>query len=152
MDRRRLAALALAIALLETGAVLAIHHSSERANSISVEPGIGEYFVPLPFGADAAHVSAEAAYSRLNGRPAPIPSQVTARYGLLTMPLGPDSHGGIRYQYKDRRVWAFTSPGCTRTAGPTQQTHSETAAVASAPCLHWQFIDALTGQDLGGVG
>jgi len=148
MGRRRLAVIALAIALIEAATVLAVvYRSPTRAHSISVDPGIGEFFVPEPAGTFFTPVTAAKAFARLNGRPAPIPPRVTVRYGLLTMPRGPNGHGGLSYVYKDRAVWAFTTPGCIRMARPQLL-----PARPPAPCQMWWFIDARTAQDLGGVG
>jgi hypothetical protein len=135
----------IAIALIEAAAVLVvIHQPPRRVHPVPVEPGIGEYFVPQPAGRFFAPVSAADAFTRLNGRPAPIPRRDVVRYGLLTMPTGPNGRGGLRYQYKDRPVWAFTTPGCT--------TLGAMPIRLAGPCLTWQFIDSRTGQDLGGVG
>jgi hypothetical protein len=145
---RRLAVIGLAVALVGAATVLVVvYQSPTRAHSISVDPGIGEYFVPVPAGMFSTPVTAAEAYARLNGRPAPIPQHVTVRHGLLTMPRGPNGHGGLSYRYRDRPVWAFTTPACIRMARP--QLMSDRAA---APCQTWQFIDARTAQDLGGVG
>jgi hypothetical protein len=97
-------------------------------------------------------VTADQAYAHLNGRPAQIPQRVTARPGFLTMPLGPDGQGGLRYQYKNRPVWAFTTPGCIRVPAPRPPARTSAASDRAAPCQSWRFIDAHTDQDLGGVG
>lgn len=100
-------------------------------------------FLPLGRGPqDGRTLSAQHAYNALvlsASKLSPIPATVRAYYGVLAAPAAVDV-----------RVWGFAvASDCSPGAGS-----SPTGASTPAPptrCRLWEFVDARTGHDVGGI-
>jgi hypothetical protein len=157
MQRARLVITAVAVLAIEVvGVVVARTHHGAQPSVIVLDPVVGDTFQVLPALSPRPPVSALAAWAHVNGSPAPIPAQVRVDYGLLTEPIGPDGHGGLRYHLLNRPAWAFSTRGCLPPSSPIgvldDNEQTLTVRVGSMPCRSWHFIDARTDRDLGGIG
>lgn len=111
------------------------------ARTITIDPHAGETFAPAPASA-APKLTAQQAWARYaarNGaRTTTIPTGVTVRLGLLTLPIGPKPDGPIAYTAHKELAYGYSSPsGCVSTLPG--------AVLAGARCLSWTFLNANTG-------
>lgn len=163
--RRAVAVLVGAIVLLVVAVAVVVHHrhESERpasrgtsAHVPAVVPGRTvhvETTVPstrfLPLGSqpqDGRTISAQHAYNLLvsgSEKLNPIPATVQAYYGVLTDASRSPLPVNVR-------VWAFAVE--SRCADAARQPGSRAAGpMGGSHCRLWEFVNARTGHDLGGV-
>ena len=111
-------------------------HTSARVRSVVISAAAGEVFRPSRFLRGRDHLlTARQAWLRwansLGGRHPNIPTGVTVRYGLLTLPP----------QYGNRPVYGYVEKQkrrCVTTVPPA----------APGQCREWIFLDAKSGREL----
>jgi hypothetical protein len=129
---------------LPGGPSLAVRSGGARpvATTITIDSAVGETFAP-PKPPYHPAMSAEAAWVRyarsLGSHRKAIPSSVSVRIGLLTLPVGPvgpnnselyTAHNELTYGYSWHSCPVYTLP-------VSPPPHS--------PCIEWLFLDANTG-------
>jgi len=119
--------------------------------TITIDPQIGETFALAPSSA-TPRLTAQQAWQRYaeqaHSSRATIPSFVTARLGLYTLPVGPVGPGtghlvqrnGEAYTALNQLVYGFSSPsGCV-------STDPYVTFPPDAHCIEWTFLNANTGK------
>ncbi len=154
--RGRTAALAgcvLVIALLATGCGTrtAAHGHTARARTatMTVDLGEGAKFMPAPAGAKPALTpqQAWARYTRstradASHRSLAIPRNVSARLGVLTVPIGAiGRHGAQRYLAHNKLVYGYSWHRCPQSQAPG-------GTPPPNPCIEWNFLNASTGAQI----
>jgi hypothetical protein len=149
---------AAALGLAAAGLSVAVAVSQATASRvqtvsapISLDPAVpGDVFAPPPANASPA-LTAQQAVTKAYGVPSDtaIPSKVSVQLGLYTLPVGPaaDCDGcsgdtvvnGIAYSQYQTLAYGLERSGCSDGSLTTA-------------CAIWDFIDANTGENLGGVG
>jgi len=116
-------------------------------STITIAPDIGEILAPAPSSAKPA-LTAQQAWAEYTShhadyRKATIPSDVTARLGLLTLPIGPTGPGGSEtYTARNRLVYGFSWHSCPVSMNPRVR------KLPRNPCVQWNFLDASTGHQI----
>jgi len=124
-------------------------------STITIDPQIGITFGPAPQDA-APKLTALQAFKRYERvgevRQVPsIPSNVTVKLGLLTVPVGPaDAPGasklakknGIAYTMLNQLAYGYSWHSCPASRNPYVQT------LPANPCIEWNFVDANTGKQI----
>ncbi len=133
----------LAVAQGSTPAPARAHAVSSVTGTITIDPQAGETFAQAPAGAAPALTAQQAwaKYTREIGySDDAIPSKVTVRLGLLTLPVGPVGPGGSEaYTARNELVYGYSGHSCPASRNP--RVHS----LPPNPCIEWDFVDARTG-------
>jgi hypothetical protein len=149
----------VAAGILVTGCAAAQSHSPARLRTlpheralpradakITINSQIGEVFVSAPASARPALTAQQAwaKFARLNRfRKLGIPSGVTVKLGLFTLPVGPSgSNSSQSYVAKNELAYGFGSRSCPIYANPSVTKPPPT------PCILWNFLNADTGQQI----
>lgn len=125
------------------------------AGTITINASLGETFAPAPPSAAPALTAEQAwrQYAELaRSSVTTIPSDVTARLGLFTLPVGPaflpgtsrlpKSHGEA-YTALNQLAYGYSWHSCPAyVGGPGMRPPPRT------PCIEWLFLDAGTGQQI----
>lgn len=140
------ALLAAGLLLTACGATRA-RPAADLPRTITIDPHVGETFAPPP--ADASpRLSAQqawAAYTKVDtSYTSPeIPSNVSVRLGLLTLPLGPSGPNGAEaYTAHDELVYGFSWHNCPVSRNPRVR------KLPPNPCREWNFLDARTAKQI----
>ena len=151
----RTAALAcvLVIALVGTGCgtrTAANGHSVHaRATTMTVDLGKKAKFTPAPAGANPKLTQQQAwaryiksTRSDTSHRSLTIPRNVSARLGVLTVPIGPvGRHGAIAYLAHKKLVYGYSWHSCPQSQAPG-------GTLPPNPCIEWNFLNANTGAQI----
>ena len=123
--------------------------------TITIDPQIGETFAPAPSPA-APKLTAQQAWQRYaelaDSKRTTIPSFVTARLGLLTLPVGPADapgtgrlvrHGSEAYTAYRELAYGYSWHSCpVYVGGPGMRPPPPT------PCIERTFLNANTGKQI----
>jgi hypothetical protein len=142
-------AVGIVVRLPQAPARAAAEHRAPRP-TITIDPQTGMTFAPAPSSAAPALTAQQAwkRYARSAHSPrTTIPSWVTARLGLLTIPVGPadapftdklrKSHGEA-YSALNKLAYGYSSPSACLTLAPV-------VLPPNARCIEWTFVSASTG-------
>ncbi len=158
-QRRNIIIGIVVVAMLAVGLVLGLtagqrpSRPATMATTVTIDSNIGETFAPAPQDA-APKLTAEQAFAqqrRRNGRGViPIPSGVTVKLGLLTIPAGPTNphtghvvtKDGIAYAALNELAWGYSWHWCPMSRNPA------VAGRVPGPCTRWNFLDANTGREI----
>jgi hypothetical protein len=129
--------------------------------TVTIDPQIG-MFAPAPSGVSPKLTALQAfkRYERVGEvRQVPsVPANVTAKLGLLTVPVGPaDAPGaskltkenGIAYTALNQLAYGYSWHRCPAFSEPASSVApSPTASSTANPCIEWNFVDANTGKQI----
>jgi hypothetical protein len=112
--------------------------------TITIDPAIGETFIPPPQAALPGLTPEEAwaGFAKLNGSSVTdIPVEVTVSLGLLTLPVGTVPGGEMVYTAQNQLAYGFSWHSCPPST-------LEAAPSSEGPCTQWLFLDASTGEQI----
>lgn len=148
---RLLVVLGVAVSLLATACGARAFHAVRTpawsvSRTIVIRPELGMTFGSPPVKAAPRLTAAQAwaAYMRHIGHSdLAIPTSVTARLGLFTLPLGPREAGVVQsYRAHNELAYGFSWHSCPISLNPAVR------KPPPGPCIEWNFVDANTGTQI----